>query len=197
MKGFSALARSRGFTLFETLIVVAIFIVVGTLLVSILINNTSLYNSQSSLVTSGLNTNDAVREIENYIRQASSVASGYPEVSPTYVTSSTTLVLKIPSYNASGVISNTFDYAVITKDTTKNNLLREYVFPDLASERESQNKALTSILQSIGFTYLNKNDNVVVSTSAEKIKTEITVLSSNNVSDKSRTAIIVTNLRNI
>lgn len=187
----------KGFTLFETLIVVAIFLVVGVLLVSILVNNTGLYNKQSSLVTSGLNINDAMREIDTNIRQASSVAIGYPEVSSTYTTSSTTLVIKIPSFNASGIISNTFDYIVVTKDAAKNNLLREYVFPDISSEREFQNKVLTNILDSIKFTYLDKNDNVIAASSAEKVKTEITVLSSNNASDKSRTAIIVTNLRNI
>lgn len=190
-------AGRQGFTLFETLIVVAIFLVVGVLLVSILVNNTGLYNSQSSLVTSGLNINDAMREIDTNIRQASSIAIGYPEIAPTYTTSNITLVLKIPSFNASGIINNTFDYVVLTQDTAKNNLLWEYVFPDILSERESQNKVLTNILESVNFIYLDKNDNVVTQTSAEKIKTEITVLPTNTGSNKSRTATIVTNLRNL
>lgn len=187
----------KGFTLTETVIVAAIFLIVGTLLASILVNNTSLYNSQSSFVTSGLNLNDAMTEIETYIRQASSVVNGYPDVSPTYVTSNNTLILKIPSYNASGVIENIFDYVVITKDAAKNNLLMEHVFPDVSSDRKSQTKVLTNILQSVEFTYLDKNDNIVTPISAAKVKTEINVTSTNSSQNKSSNAIIVTNLRNL
>lgn len=189
--------NQRGFTLYETLIVVAISLVVGTILVSILLNNSGLYNKQSSLITSGLNINDVVNEVDKNIRQASSIVVGYPEVSPTYITGTTTLVLKVPSYNSSGVINNTFDFVVVTKDATNSNLLREYVFPDVSSLRESQNKVLTNILESVEFTYLDNNDNVVQINSAVKVKTHITVLPTSNVSDKSRTAEIVTSLRNL
>ncbi|MDD2823300.1 MAG: type II secretion system protein [Candidatus Daviesbacteria bacterium] len=187
----------KGFTLVEILIVTAIFLIVGTVLAGILVNNTGIYNSQSSLVTSGLNTNDAIHEIENFTRQASSVVSGYPDVSPTYISNSTTLVLKVPAFNALGVIANTYDYVVFTKDNAKTNLLWEYIFPDALSDRSSQNRVLSSILQSVEFIYLDKNDNIVTATSAEKVKTQITVLPGSNVSDKSRSSIIVTNLRNI
>jgi prepilin-type N-terminal cleavage/methylation domain-containing protein len=196
-QGFSALARRKGFTLVETIIVAAVFLIVGTLLASILVNNTGLSNSQSSLVTSGLNINDAVSTIENNIRQASSVAIGYPEVTPTYTTSSNTLVLKIPSYNASGVISDTYDYVVVTKDLTKTYLLKQYIFPNALSIRQSQNKILTNILQSIEFSYLDKNDNVVSSNTAEKVKVIINVLPGNGVADKTRSATIVVSLRNL
>lgn len=187
----------KGFTLAETVLVAGIFLIVGTLLAGILVKNTGLYNRQNSLVATGLSTNDVVSEIDNYIRQSSSIASGYPEVSPTYTTSGTTIVLKIPSINSSGTISNVYDYVVITEDAVKNNLLKEYIFTDPASDRKSNNKVLTSILQSIVFSYLDKNDNVVASSSAEKVKTQVTVLSVNGSINQSRSAIIVTNLRNI
>lgn len=192
-----ACGKNKGFTLFETVLVAAVFLIVGTLLASILVKNTGLYNGQSSTVTAGLNTNDAESEIENYVRQASSVVTGYPEVSPTYTTGISTLVLKIPAVDATGVISNTFDYAVITIDQVKSNLLKEYVFPNALSTRTTQNKVLTNILQSITFSYLDRNDNVVATSSAEKVKTQITVISKNGSQNKTRSAIIVTNLRNL
>lgn len=189
--------KQKGFTLAETLIVAAIFLIVGTLLGAILVNNTGLYNSQTSLVTTGLNLNDVMREIDTYIRQASTVATGYPEISPSYLTGDSTLVLKIPSLNAQGMVSNTFDYVVITHDSIKTNLLREYIFPDPTSDRQSQNKVLSSILQSVVFTYLDRNNNVVTPALAEKVKTEVTVLTTNGLQNKSNNAITITNLRNL
>ncbi|MFA5933330.1 MAG: type II secretion system protein [Microgenomates group bacterium] len=187
----------RGFTFVETLVVAAVFIIVGTLLASILVNNTGLYNKQTSLVTSGLSINDAVSEIETNIRQASAVVNSYPLITPLYTTNGTTLVLKIPSFDVSGIINNTYDYVVITKDAVKTNLLMLYVFPDSASKRISQTKVLSSILQSIAFTYLDQNDNIVSPTSAVKVKTEVNVQPTGGVADKSRNSVIVTNLRNI
>lgn len=180
----------KGFTLVETLVVAAIFLVVGTLLASILVNNTGLYNSQTSLVASGLSVNEVVSNIENNIRQASSVANGYPDVIPTYSSNSNTLVLKIPSYNSNGIISNTYDHVVITRDVVKTNLLMLYVFPDSLSLRVAQTKVLSNILKSLSFAYLDKFDNEVSPASAVKVKTEVTI-------QPSRSAVIVTNLRNI
>lgn len=187
-----------GFTLFETVIVAGIALIAGTFLVSILVNNTGVTNTEKSMVTQGLSTNDSVREIDNYIRQAVAIVSGFPVISPTYVTGSNTIVIKIPAIDNQGTISNVFDFIVITKDSTRENLLKEYVFPDSSlSIRETTDKILTNILESIEFTYLDKNGNIIAPTLAEKVKTKITVLSKNGSANKSRSATIVTSLRNL
>lgn len=195
MKGLPA--GRQGFTLFETLVAAAVAVIAGTLLVSILVNNTGLYNKQNALVATGLNVNDALNEIDTYVRQAASIASGYPEVSPTYTTGVSTLVLKVPAENSQGIINNTFDYVVITKNPTKTYLLYEYIFPDSLSTRKSQNKILTNILYSITFSYLDNNGATISPTSAQRIKTEISVLSQTGAVGNTRNATIITSLRNI
>ncbi len=188
---------SKGFTIFETVIVAGIAVIAGTLLVGILVNNTGVTNTEKSMVTQGLSTNDSVHEIDNYVRQAAAIVSGYPVVSPTYVTGLTTIVIKIPSTNQQGIISDVFDFVVITKDDSRGNLLKEYIFPDDLSTRKTADKVLTNILDSIEFTYLDKNESLVAPTSAEKVKIQINVLSKNGSANKSRSATIVTSLRNL
>lgn len=187
----------KGFTLFEVVIVAGIAVIVGTLIVGILINNTGIINKESSIVTQGLNINDAIREVDTYGRQAVLVASGYPEVSPTYVTGANTLVLKIPAINSQGIIGDVYDFVVITKDSSNPKLLKEYIFPDTLSIREDKNTILTNLLSSIEFEYLDNNDAPIAAPSAIKIKTTISVLSKTSYSDQSRSATIVTSLRNL
>lgn len=187
----------KGFTLIELLMVISIAVIIGTLLVGILINNTGVINKESAIVTQGLNINDALREIETYGRQASSITIGYPEVSPTYVTGANTLVLKIPAINSQGIIGDVYDFVVITKDSSNPKLLKEYIFPDEMSIRENKNTILTNLLQSIEFEYLDNNDAPIAAPSAVKIKTTINVLSKTGLTDQSRSATIVISLRNL
>lgn len=194
---FKEICNGRGFTLFETVVVAGIAVIVGALLVGILVNNTGVTNTEKSNVTQGLSANDSLAEIDNYIRQAASIVSGYPTVTPTYISGNNIIVIKIPATDSQGTISNVFDYVVITKDSTNANLLKEYIFPDSLSTRNAVNKVLSTILESITFTYLDSNENIVTPTSAVKVKTEINVLSQNGQANKSRSATIVTSLRNL
>lgn len=187
----------RGFTLMEIIIVAGIAVIIGTLLVGILINNTGVIDKESSMVTQGLNINDALREIETYGRQAVSVVNGYPEVSPIYITGITTLVLKIPAINNQGIINDVYDFVVITKDNSNPKLLKEYIFPNAESIREDKNTILTNLLSSVAFEYLDSNGSSVAASSAVKIKATINVLSKTSSNDQSRSATMVISLRNL
>lgn len=189
--------NSNGFTLVELLLVIGIAVIIGTLLVGILINNTGVINKESAIVTQGLNINDALREIETYGRQAVSVSAGYPVDSPTYIAGETTLILKIPSINDQGIISDVYDFVIITKDNSNQKLLKEYIFPDAVSTREDRNAVLTNLLSSVVFEYLDNNDLPVAAPSAVKIKATINVLSKTSSSDQLRSAIVVISLRNL
>lgn len=189
--------KKQGFTLMELVVVIGITVIAGVLLVGILVNNTGVINKESSIVTEGLNINDTLREIETYGRQAVSVVNGYPAISPTYVTGANTLVLKIPAINSQGIISDTYDFVVITKDSSNPKFLKEYIFPDAISTREEKNVVLTNLLSSVVFEYLDKNDAAVSPSSAIKIKATINVLSKTSSTDQSRSATVVTSLRNL
>lgn len=187
----------QGFTLMEVVIIAGIAVIVGTLLVGILVNNTGVINKESSIVRQGLNINDALGEIETYGRQAVSIVSGYPEVSPTYITGETTLVLKIPAINNQGIISDVYDFVIITKDTVNAKFLKEYIFPDTESIREEKNAVLTNLLDSVVFEYLDNNDLPVAPSSAVKVKATINVLSKTSGLDQVRSATVVISLRNL
>lgn len=186
----------KGFTLLETVLVMGISVIVGTLLLTILVNQSNFSSKQNSLVSEGLGLNDATRKIDEYIRQAVSIVESYPEDSPIYTTSSDTLVLKLPAIDSSGVISSVFDYVVIARDLPDTNVLRLQVFPDPLSTRQSVDTVLTAILESIEFQFKDKNGNLVSLDLTTTVDTEVAVTSQNGSISSSRSSKISTTLRN-
>jgi hypothetical protein len=188
--------KLAGFTLVETLIAASVALVAGIFLLSILINHSGVYYKENAMVSGGLSLNDAVTDINNQIKQSSSVAVGYPEDTPTYVTSSNTLVLKLPTLRASGPTTDTFDYVVISIDSSNNKILRVRLFPDALSTRKAMNKVLTPLLDSLNFSYLDKSGNIVAPTSASSVGVALKVLAQTGSISSSRTSTTTTSLRN-
>lgn len=186
----------KGFTLLETVIASAVALVAGTFLVAILVNHSGLFYKQNSIVSEGLSLNDAMREIENNIRQAVYIADGYPGGSPDYTTGAQTLVLKLPALSQSEVIDGVYDYAVVTKDSSEPRVIRVLVFPDFQSTRKASNLVLTNLLESVQFEFLDKSGNLVAPASAASVGTTLTVLSKTGSIGSSRSSSAVTTLRN-
>ncbi len=165
-----ALKGNGGFTLIEVLLVGVIGSVVGILLISILVQNNGLFSTHSAQVAQGVGLNDIISEVSSSIKTASSVAPSYPSTNPTYISSTNTLVLSIPSIDASGnPVDNTLDFLVFTSDNQNQKILRELLFPDLSSSRKSMNKVLATTLSSINFSYSDLNGNPVSPSVASKI----------------------------
>lgn len=186
----------RGFTLLETVMAAGIALIVGTFLVAILVSHSGLFYKQSSIVSEGLSLNDAIREIENNIRQAVYVADGYPEGSPDYTTGSETLVLKLPALSESGVVDGVYDYVVVAKDPAQSKVMRIWVFPDPQSTRNASNLVLTTLLESVQFKFLDKSGDLVVPAAAASVGTTLTVLSNVGSIGSSRASSAITTLRN-
>lgn len=188
--------KSKGFTLLELVIASGAAMVIGTLLMTIWVNNNGVFYKQNSLVNEGLTINDVTQKIEEYARQAVNVPGGYPESSPTYITGGQVLVLKLPAINSSGVIADTYDYVVVTPDSSKPKILRLMVFPDSQSTRPPSNTVLSSYLQSIQFSYLDVNSNPVTPTSAVSVGINLTVLSKLGSVGSSQNSSTTVSLRN-
>jgi len=135
-------------------------------------------------------------EIDKNILQGVGVAEIYPEVSPLYTTDSHTLILKLPGLGAEGVLTDVYDYVVIARDADKNNILRKKVFPDAQSTRKSEDLVLTTILDAIDFSYLNKSGGSVNPNLATSISTVLAVKSGNELINSKRSSTTVTTLRN-
>lgn len=186
----------KGFTLLESMMAAGVALVMGVFLVSILVNNTGLFYQESSIVNEGLSLNDVLDKVNSTAKEAISVAASYPSSSPTYFSSANVLILKLPALSINGVITDTYDYAVFYPDTNKPKVLRKKVFPDTSSTRKAEDLILTTILDSITFDYLDKNNNPVSMISASKIKTNLSVLSKTGSVGSKRSSSIITSLRN-
>lgn len=159
-----------GLTLVEVLVAAGIASVVGVLLLAIIVNSAGLFYKQSSKIEQGLGANDALAKIRTSIKEAQSIASGYPESSPIYTSGATQLVLKLASLDSSGnIISSTFDYFVFFLDQAK---LRFKVFPATSSQRKSVDQIFSTNVSSLEFKYLNSATPPVevLPTSATKVK---------------------------
>lgn len=189
---------SFGFSLVEILVALGVASVAGVILISILVSGNSLFMQQNSNVFQGLSLNHATEQINDSISQASQVANSYPEMSPTYVTSESVLVLKIPSIDSSGnIIDQKFDYIVISQDDQKSNILRKRVFPDPSSSRKNENGVLATTVSSLTFSYLDSNNITVSPPSATKISFSIMLTEKAGSDNKTSSVSGQVNLRNI
>lgn len=187
--------KNAGFTLVETLLATALAVIVGALLVNILAKNTGQFYQERSIVSSSLDLNDVLQKLGSDIRETSLITSGYPEASPTYTGGANTLVLKLPSLSSSGTINNTYDYIVVTADSA--NILRRHVFADAQSNRKNSDEVLTTLLDTITFEYLDKNNLSVNPTQAVKIKVTLNLISKTGLISSKKSSSIIINLRNI
>jgi len=187
---------SIGFTLLEIVLASAVALIVGTFLITILVNNSGFFYKQNAIVSEGLGLNDVSSDIDNNIKQAAGVIPFYPTTSPIYTTGSETLILKLPSFNLSGIIENTYDFVVIAKDLTYPKILRRQIFTDPQSQRQASNQVLTTILESIRFNYYDQNGGVVAPDVASSVGVILTVNPKTGSIGSSRTSSILTSLRN-
>lgn len=191
---FRSVINAHGFTLIELIISTAVAVLVGGLLIGILVNNTGLFYKQSSKISEGVGINDALSSIRFAVKQSSAVSSGYPVTSPTFTSSSSELVLKVPSIDSSeNIINDTFDYYVFT---VLEQRLYLKVFPDPISTRKSVDTILSQNVNSLEFTYLDALGNPITPVSAVKVKINLVLSQKVGATDEVTTLQTEANLRN-
>lgn len=195
--------KMKGFTLIEVLIVMGISSVVGVLLLVIIFNSTGLFYQQSSKLSQGLGSNDALSKIRSTIRESSAIAVSYTAGSTTYTSSSSQLVLKVGSINATGnLISEVFDYFVFFSDPSAGSgqvVLRFKSFLDSQSVgRKPADQILSLNVDSILFQYydLAIPPQEVTPTSASKIKITLFLKQKSGANYETSVASSEANLRN-
>lgn len=172
-------ASQKAFTLLELVIVMGITTLVGVLLVGILIQNNSLFYSQSSRVTQGVGVNDGLSSLREYIKEAKAVVSAYPETgSPSYVSSPDLVILKLSSVDSSGNLLPFFDYVIYYKVANK---LEWLLFPDNLSNRKTTDRILTTGVDSLLFEYFDSTGGVVTPSSAKKVRVTIKLKQKNGL----------------
>jgi len=144
---------NRAFTLTETVVIVAISVGMILTLDLLIYNFNNSSNYEQSLAASSSSASGFMRELESLTVPADNVLQTHSFTSGTRTSSSTALVLEIPSVDSSGnTIANTFDYAAFyTTGTTVYRLLEA----NAASARVSGTKRLSTTLGTLSFTYNN------------------------------------------
>ena len=187
----------RGFSLAEVILAGAISGIIGVLIISVFVQNNNYFREQSSQVSQGLSLNETIAVIKDSVRNSAFVAASYTNAGTLYSSSLYTLVLALPSYDANNnLIDTTYDYAVVTPDSTKPKVLRKLVFPNPLSSRKSENKVLNSNLDYIYFYYLDKNSNPIAPVSASAISVTLNVKDASNKKAIDSSASALINLKN-
>lgn len=158
--------KTKGFSLVETIIVLALVVIVLYVLVSMFLGYSKTYSYiEAGFEVSG-SAATAVEDISSAVRQSSGVLSSRTFSGTNYTTNSTTLVLEVPTVNSSGsIVSSTYDYILFYRSGTD---LYRVIDANGSSARTSGTKKLSNVVQSITFTY-----DAVTVTDATKVSIDL------------------------
>ena len=182
----------KGFTLPEVIVTTAVVVLVGSLLITILANNTNLFYHQSVKVSEGLGTNDATLSVRAKLKEAVAVTASYP-LEPTYFSDPTHLILKLPSLDGTGTINGSFDFCIFSKEGDK---LRMQVFPDVSSQRKREDQIIAFNISNLLFEYFDKQGSPIDLTESKKVRMTITVEQNIGSKPQEHTAVSEVELRN-
>jgi prepilin-type N-terminal cleavage/methylation domain-containing protein len=188
----------KGFTLIEILIVMACSAIIGTILVTILVQGSSIFSDQTTKVNQNLSLNSASNQIDQTVQYASQISANYIDGSTTYTTSDKVLIGKLPAIDSSGnVIESKFDTFILMQDPVNSAYLKKLIIPDLLSSRKSEDMTLLNQMTFLQFVYLNDSAVVTTPQTASKIDFVIKVAekSGNGIKESSISGRI--NLKNI
>lgn len=161
------LKTTQGFTLLEVTIATFISSLVAGLLILIMVNNTTLQYLQSAKIAQGVSINEVLFKTKLALKEANAVSIGYPLVAPNYLSSSTTLILQLPTIDASNeIVGNSYDYMIFLLEGDK---LKQKTFPNLLSKRKVTDAILAKNVASIKFDYLDSSGQVVSAGGASKV----------------------------
>lgn len=146
--------RRRGVSLMETIIVIGIMSVLMLVVTQIFLLNYEIVDKQSGRAANETGAILAAKTISQMTRGASAVEASHVFSGTTRTSSSTTLVLKMPSIDSSGnVLAATFDYVAIYRHTTNTDELHVAIDAATGSYRQDGSRRLTANNQTLTFFY--------------------------------------------
>ena len=143
----------RGFTLVEVVIVIFLFTLVMLAVVDLFISFNTSYSKQVANIGTAQSAAAFMNEVQRDVLQANSVAASHLYSGTTYTSDASTLVLTLPSVDASGnVVATMYDYAIfyLTGSTTYR-----IMDVDASSARAPGSKKLSDVMSYLTFTYNN------------------------------------------
>lgn len=167
---------TRGFTLIETVIVAALSVAVMVAIAVLIYNFNKISGYDTLSAQSSGSANALMREIGSLTLSADAVLKTHTFSSATRTSSSTALVLELPSIDSSGnVIPNAYDYgAFYTVGTNAYRLLET----NAGSARTPGTKLFSTTISALAFSY---NSTDFATTSAVTVDIQTRAQSRQNV----------------
>jgi prepilin-type N-terminal cleavage/methylation domain-containing protein len=151
--------RGRGFTLLEVVVVLGLFTIMMFALIRFFISYNTTYLFDRALATTASSAAAIVSETVTYTLPADQVIASHTFGSVTRTSGANTVVLELPSVDASGnILTNTYDYVAIY---TSNGRVYRTLAADPTSSRVSGTKQLSDSIQALTFTYDNADFTLV------------------------------------
>jgi hypothetical protein len=141
----------NGYTLVETVIVIALSVVALTALVNLFLIFNTIYGYQRAFIATAGSSGAALNALQIAVLPAEAVLASHAFTEAAYASATSTLVLKLPSVDGAGnIVSGASDYIVFYASSTA---LYRLVEADAASARSSGTTKLSGTLSSLTFTY--------------------------------------------
>ena len=147
--------KNSGFTLIELVIVVFLVGALSLVVAKLLFGQDTIYHTQTMELGVTGDARAVLDDVDVYVRMSDTLVASQNG----YTLDDQTLILKLPSINASSqIIAGTFDYVVYTLNGTN---LDRVTIADAASSRASGTKRLASRVNDFAFTYDNGTASLV------------------------------------
>lgn len=154
MKRLNQFRESRGFSYIEVVVIIAIIAMLSIVLMDVFISHGELFNTTMANVDLQMQRARTLERLGSMTRVASSVQFSQTIDGVLYTTSDDTLVLGLPSIDATGaVIDNAFDYAALYLDAVHPNELRLVIGANAASSRTPVTQLLSDKVAGLTFQY--------------------------------------------
>jgi len=167
--------NNRGITLIETMIGLAISALLVVILSYCLVIVLRLNEAQKTVSALTSSTDRGIYRISSSIQQSSQILSDAVISGTTHTTSSSALVLKIPTVNSSGqIISGSYDTVVYRRNPSDLSELQEITDAETGSARFDGTHLIARFVTNLLFRYNNSNYSLA-STATVFLKTGTTV----------------------
>ena len=167
--------NNRGITLIETMIGLAISALLVVILSYCLVIVLRLNEAQKTISALTSSTDRGIYRISSNIQQSSQILADAIISGTTYTTSSTVLVLKIPTVNSAGqIISGSYDTVVYRRNPSDLSELQEITDAETGSTRFDGTHIIARFVTNLLFRY-NNSDYSSASTATVFLKTGTTV----------------------
>lgn len=145
---------TRGFTLLEVSVVMALLALIGLFLGQTYLDFSQFFGRENLQVDLNLANQNTLQDVSASVKESAAVLASAVLDSITYTSATTTLVLNLPTINTQGqIVSGSYDTLAYYLDPANQKKLVKRVQAAAGSRRQTQTKTLDSFVSFLEFQY--------------------------------------------